>query len=55
MAEARAAESTERSRRSLAYFQGSDSLLFISPTTFQVQQVIRVRYRGAPLYQLNEL
>jgi glutamine cyclotransferase len=34
---------------------GSDSLRVLSPTTFQVQRVIHVRYQDAPLLQLNEL
>ncbi|HET7550647.1 MAG TPA: glutaminyl-peptide cyclotransferase [Gemmatimonadaceae bacterium] len=34
---------------------GSDSLRVLSPTTFQVQRVIHVRYDDAPLVQLNEL
>ena len=27
----------------------------VSPTTFQLQRVVHVRYKDAPLYQLNEL
>jgi glutamine cyclotransferase len=34
---------------------GSDSLRVLSPTTFQVQRVVHVRYQGSPIYQLNEL
>ncbi len=34
---------------------GSDSLRFISPTTFAVQRVVHVQYQNAPLHQLNEL
>jgi glutamine cyclotransferase len=34
---------------------GSDSLRFLSPATFQVQRVVHVRYEGAPVFQLNEL
>lgn len=40
---------------SLIMSDGSDSLRFLAPATFQVQRVVRVRYKGAPLYQLNEL
>lgn len=40
---------------SLIMSDGSDSLRFVSPTTFQVQRVVHVRYQDAPLYQLNEL
>lgn len=40
---------------SLIMSDGSDSLRVLSPTTFQMQRVIHVRYHGAPLYQLNEL
>lgn len=40
---------------SLIMSDGSDSLRILSPTTFQVQRVVHVRYKGAPLYQLNEL
>jgi glutamine cyclotransferase len=34
---------------------GSDSLRVVSPTAFQVQRVVHVHYKGAPLYKLNEL
>jgi glutamine cyclotransferase len=34
---------------------GSDSLRILSPSTFKVQRVVHVRYKGAPMYQLNEL
>ena len=34
---------------------GSDSLRVLSPATFQVQRVVHVRYKGAPMYKLNEL
>ena len=34
---------------------GTDALRFRSPTTFQVQRVVRVRFNGSPLSQLNEL
>lgn len=40
---------------SLVMSDGSDSLRFLSPANFQVQRVVRVRYKGSPLYQLNEL
>jgi glutamine cyclotransferase len=40
---------------SLIMSDGSDSLRFLSPATFEVQHVVHVRYNGAPLYQLNEL
>jgi glutamine cyclotransferase len=40
---------------SLIMSDGSDSLRVLSPATFQVQRVAHVRYKGAPLYQLNEL
>jgi glutamine cyclotransferase len=40
---------------SLIMSDGSDSLRFMSPETFQVQHVVHVRYNDAPLYQLNEL
>jgi len=40
---------------SLIMSDGSDSLRVLSPTTFKVERVIHVRYKGAPLYKLNEL
>ena len=40
---------------SLIMSDGSDSLRFLSPTTFRLQYVVHVRYRGAPLHELNEL
>jgi glutaminyl-peptide cyclotransferase len=40
---------------SLIMSDGSDSLRVLSPATFAVQRVVKVRYRGAALYQLNEL
>lgn len=40
---------------SLIMSDGSDSLRFVSPTTFELQRVVHVRYQGAPLYKLNEL
>jgi glutamine cyclotransferase len=40
---------------SLIMSDGSDSLRFLSPATFRVQRVVHVRYKGAPLYKLNEL
>ncbi|MEP6493325.1 MAG: glutaminyl-peptide cyclotransferase [bacterium] len=40
---------------SLIMSDGSDSLRVLSPSTFQVQRVVHVRYKNAPLYNLNEL
>jgi len=40
---------------SLIMSDGSDSLRFLAPETFQVQRVVHVHYHGSPLYQLNEL
>jgi glutaminyl-peptide cyclotransferase len=40
---------------SLIMSDGSDSLRFLSPSTFQVERVVHVTYKGAPLKQLNEL
>jgi glutamine cyclotransferase len=40
---------------SLIMSDGSDSLRILSPATFQVQRVVHVRYRGTPIFQLNEL
>ena len=40
---------------SLIMSDGSDSLRILSPTTFQVERVVHVTYRGSPLRQLNEL
>lgn len=40
---------------SLIMSDGSDSLRFLSPATFQVQRVLHVRYENAPVLQLNEL
>ena len=40
---------------SLIMSDGSDSLRVLSPATFQVQRVLRVRYEDAPVLQLNEL
>ena len=40
---------------SLIMSDGSDSLRFVSPVTFQVQRIVHVRYNGSPLRQLNEL
>ena len=34
---------------------GSDSLRVLSPATFQVQRVVHVRYKDAPVLQVNEL
>jgi glutaminyl-peptide cyclotransferase len=40
---------------SLIMSDGSDSLRILSPTDFQVQRVVHVKYNGSPLRQLNEL
>ena len=40
---------------SLIMSDGSVSLRFLSPATFQVQRIVHVRRDGAPLTQLNEL
>jgi glutaminyl-peptide cyclotransferase len=40
---------------SLIMSDGSDSLRFVSPATFQVQRVVHVRYKDAPVLQVNEL
>lgn len=40
---------------SLIMSDGSDSLRILSPETFRVQRVVHVRYKGDPLYKLNEL
>jgi len=40
---------------SLIMSDGSDSLRILSPTTFEVQRVVHVRYKGDPIYKLNEL
>ena len=40
---------------SLIMSDGSDSLRVLSPATFQVQRVVHVRYKDAPVFQLNEL
>jgi glutamine cyclotransferase len=40
---------------SLIVSDGSDSLRFLSPETFQPQRVVHVRYKGEPLRKLNEL
>jgi glutamine cyclotransferase len=40
---------------SLIMSDGSDSLRFLSPATFQVQRIVHVLRAGAPLTQLNEL
>ena len=40
---------------SLIMSDGSDSLRVLSPTTFQVQRVVHVRYENGPVFQLNEL
>jgi glutamine cyclotransferase len=41
--------------RSLILSDGSDSLRILSPSTFQLERVVHVRYNNAPLYQINEL
>jgi glutamine cyclotransferase len=40
---------------SLIMSDGSDSLRILAPATLQVQRVVHVRYRGTPIFQLNEL
>jgi glutamine cyclotransferase len=40
---------------SLIMSDGSDSLRYLSPTTFRVERVVHVRYQGQPVYQINEL
>jgi glutamine cyclotransferase len=40
---------------SLIMSDGSDSIRFLSPATFQVQRVIHVRLNDTPVKQLNEL
>ena len=40
---------------SLIMSDGSDSLRILSPATFAVQRVVKVRNQGAAIYQLNEL
>lgn len=40
---------------SLIMSDGSDSLRVLSPATFQVQRVVHVRYKDAPVFQVNEL
>ena len=40
---------------SLIMSDGSDSLRVVTPETFAVERVVHVRYKGAPLKQLNEL
>lgn len=34
---------------------GSDALYFLDPETFQVQEQLRVKYKGEPVNRLNEL
>ncbi len=41
--------------KSLIMSDGSDSLRVVSPETFKLERVVHVKYRGAPLKQLNEL
>jgi glutamine cyclotransferase len=40
---------------SLIMSDGSDSLRILSPATFKPLRIVHVRYKGAPLYKLNEL
>ncbi|MDQ2665721.1 MAG: glutaminyl-peptide cyclotransferase [Gemmatimonadota bacterium] len=40
---------------SLFMSDGSDSLRILSPATFRTERVVHVRYKGSPLYKLNEL
>jgi glutamine cyclotransferase len=40
---------------SLIMIELSDSLRILSPTDFQLQRVVHVKYNGSPLRQLNEL
>ena len=40
---------------SLIVSDGSDSLRFVSPSTFALQRVVHVRFGGAPLRRLNDL
>lgn len=40
---------------SLIMSDGSDSLRVLAPSTFALQRVVHVRYRGAALRQLNDL
>ena len=40
---------------SLIMSDGSDSLRVLSPATFAVQRVVKVRNHGSAIYQLNEL
>lgn len=40
---------------SLIMSDGSDSLRFLAPETFQLRRVVHVRDRGSPITQLNEL
>ncbi|HEX3865306.1 MAG TPA: glutaminyl-peptide cyclotransferase, partial [Gemmatimonadaceae bacterium] len=40
---------------SLIMSDGSDSLRILSPVDFKVQRVVHVRFKNAPLNQLNEL
>jgi glutamine cyclotransferase len=41
--------------KSLIMSDGSDSLRFLDPSTFRVERVVRARYNGQPIQQLNEL
>jgi glutaminyl-peptide cyclotransferase len=40
---------------SLIMSDGSDSLRLLAPTTLTVRGAVHVRYRGEPVYQVNEL
>jgi glutaminyl-peptide cyclotransferase len=40
---------------SLIVSDGSDSLRFISPSTFELERVVHVKHRGSALSKLNEL
>ena len=40
---------------SLIMSDGSDSLRIVSPETFALERVVKVRLRGSPLFQINEL
>jgi glutamine cyclotransferase len=40
---------------SLIMSDGSDSLRILSPTNFQLERVVHVKYNGSPLKNLNEL
>jgi glutamine cyclotransferase len=40
---------------SLIMSDGSDSLRILSPATWKAQRIVHVRYKGDPVYKLNEL